>query len=567
MARRRGKVASSPTGGLRIGTSIGIVVIGCGIGGLALATTLGVAWSVVDERSTKLSDDTVAIEDLRRIDDELAAWATKVDLVLGSRQTWFMPDLERSGERLHALLGRMEWGIALEVCGDLDLYIDREITRLHEAVVDFGVGRTDRLSKALAESDKEFTGLLQRFHVAEMQIQGVLIQERLELNTARDVLRTTTWLATGLYLLFIAILWRWASATITRPLGGLARATRESLKSGQSLAADPIGPREVRMLTQSVTSLTDTLESIVYERTASLEEMAELRRVILDTVPLPLVHIGVDGTLLTCNAAYESFFGIRKPSDVIGHSVDELPLGPLLEAADGEHEVVDGEGRRRTVHVFTATVSGDVGWVLCLIDVTESVEHAVRLRSMLSELDHRVRNSLAAIQTLVEMELGRLRPLGFDLSELSGRIQSMARAHELLAIAQWSGVALRESIEIIVNPWASDDGVMTEGVDVRLSPEHAMPVCMMLNELATNAVKHGALSVPAGTLRVAWVLNADELSLTWTEAGGPPIDGEPSSTGTGLKLIHGFVEHELSGTLTMNWLPAGLQASMRFKAV
>ena len=90
---------------------------------------------------------------------------------------------------------------------------------------------------------------------------------------------------------------------------------------------------------------------------------------------------------------------------------------------------------------------------------------------------------------------------------------------------------------------------------------------MMLNELATNAVKHGALSVPAGTLRVAWVLNADELSLTWTEAGGPPIDGEPSSTGTGLKLIHGFVEHELSGTLTMNWLPAGLQASMRFKAV
>jgi two-component sensor histidine kinase len=370
-----------------------------------------------------------------------------------------------------------------------------------------------------------------------------------------------------MYLLFIAILWRWASAKITRPLAGLALATRESLESGKPLAVDPIGPHEVRMLTQSVTSLTDTLESTVQARTASLNEMAELRRVILDTVPLPLVHIGVDGTLLTCNAACESFFGITKSGEVIGHPVDELPLGPLLRAADGEHVVVDGEGRRRTVHVFTATVSGDVGWVLCLIDVTERVEHALRLRSMLWELDHRVRNSLAAIQTLVDMERTSLQPLGADLSDLSGRIQSMARAHELLAVSQWSGVALREAVEIILNPWAADQSVTIEGVDVRLSAERAMPVCMLLNELATNAVKHGSLSVPTGTLRVEWVLKSGDLLLTWIEADGPAIDGDPTSSGSGLELIRGFVEHQLEGALTMNWLPSGLQVSMRFKAV
>ena len=564
--RRSGKAGSLRNRGLRIETAIGIVVIGCGIGGLALVTTLGLAWTSVDQRSTKLSYDTVAIEDLRRIDDELAAWATKVDLVLGSGQTWFMPDLERAGERLHALLGRMEWPVTVEISSDLDSYVSREIARLHEAVVDFGVGRTDRLSQALAASDMEFTELLERFHVADVQIQGTLKQERIALDVARNVLRTTTWVAMGMYLLFIVILWRWASATIIRPLGGLARATRRALDSGHSLAVDPVGPREVRMLTQSVISLTDTLESTVSERTASLEEMAELRRVILDTVPLPLAHIGVDGTLLSCNAACETFLR-STPADVIGQPVDELPLGPLLRAADGEHEVVDVEGRSRNVHVVTATVSGNVGWVLCLIDVTERVEHAMRLRSMLWELDHRVRNSLAAIQTLVNMERGRLDPLGADLSDLSGRIQSMARAHELLGVAQWSGVELREAVEIILNPWVAADDVTIEGVAVRLSADRAMPICMLLNELATNAVKHGSLSVSTGTLRVAWMLKSDYLSLTWEETGGPPVDGEPTSTGAGLELIRGFVEHQLAGSLTINWRPTGLQAIMGFKAV
>jgi two-component sensor histidine kinase len=165
------------------------------------------------------------------------------------------------------------------------------------------------------------------------------------------------------------------------------------------------------------------------------------------------------------------------------------------------------------------------------------------------------------------MEIGRLRPLGVDLSELSGRIKSMGRAHELLAIAQWSGVELRESIEIIVSPWAPEGEATIDGDNVRLSPEYAMPMCMMLNELVTNAVKHGALSVPTGTLRLAWTLKSGDLSLTWTEAGGPAIDGEPKSTGMGLNLIRGFVEHELGGSLTMNWLPEGLRVSMRFKLI
>ena len=402
--------------------------------------------------------------------------------------------------------------------------------------------------------------------MANAEIQGILSVQRVELNQARRILNIVSWVATGLYLAFIALLWRWASATITRPLETLARATRDSLKTGGPLAVESSGPREVRMLTQSVLSLTGSLEAIVQERTVAIEAMAELRRVILNTVPFPLAHIDVNGILLTCNDSYEAFFGVATSTDVIGRSVAELPLGPLLEMDGDEHDVTDGAGHRRTVHLITADVSGEMGQVLCLIDVTDRVEHATRLRVMLRELDHRVRNTLAAVQTLVDMERKRIQPIGADLGELSGRIQSMSQAHDLLAVSQWSGVALRRAVAIILRPWTSKHALTVEGVDVRLAAERAMPVCMLLNELATNAVKHGALSSPEGQIALEWVVDDGDVSLTWTESGGPLLDGQPPQQGTGLGLIHGFIEHQLGGSLEMEWLHKGLRVTMRFAA-
>ena len=95
IGRKVAGIPSDSAHGLRIETAIGVVVVGCGIGGLLLATMLALAWTWIDHRSTELSRDTSAVHDLRRLDDELAEWATKVDLVLGSGQTWFMDDLDR----------------------------------------------------------------------------------------------------------------------------------------------------------------------------------------------------------------------------------------------------------------------------------------------------------------------------------------------------------------------------------------------------------------------------------------------------------------------------------------
>ena len=144
----RRKVAGTPSDsahGLRIGTAIGVVVAGCGIGGLLLATMLAIAWTWVDHRSTELSRDTSAVHDLRRLDDELAEWATKVDLVLGSGQTWFMDDLDRAAARMRTLLEGMKWDAMLTIRGDFDWYLDRELARLDETAANFDLPRRSRL--------------------------------------------------------------------------------------------------------------------------------------------------------------------------------------------------------------------------------------------------------------------------------------------------------------------------------------------------------------------------------------------------------------------------------------
>jgi len=548
---------------LRIRTSIGLVVAGCGIGGLVLATVLAVAWSGVDRRTEKLSVDTAAIVDLRRLDDELSAWATKVDLVLGSGQTWFMEDLERAADRLHRILERMKFDAFQTLTRDLVSYIDVELARLHAAVIDFGDGRADRMDVAHAESVSEFGPLLERFHRIDREIQLLLELQRSELASAHKLLSTVSWAATLLYLLFLSLLWRWSASRITRPLVELAEATRQSMETGAPLSVDPTGPREVRMLTASVQAMTGTLEDAVQSRTADIESMADLRRVVFDTVPLPLAHVGADGTLLGCNRACEQFFAVDRVADVLGRPVRDLPLGVVMDFGAGEHPLEDGHGRKRIVNVVMADVPRARGIVVCLIDVTDRVAQERTLRSMLSELDHRVRNTLAAIQTLVDMET-RSGQVGDG--DLSGRIQSMARAHDLLAASRGESVELGEAVDVILRPWLADCNVQTTGPRVEMRPDRSMPICMVLNELVTNSLKYGAASQPGGCVDVTWTERAGDVTLDWVESGGPPIAAPSASSGTGIGLMRGLVQHQLQGTLTLDWRAEGLRARIQVQA-
>ena len=123
---------------------------------------------------------------------------------------------------------------------------------------------------------------------------------------------------------------------------------------------------------------------------------------------------------------------------------------------------------------------------------------------MLRELDHRVKNNLATILSMADQTARDTDSIQVFQESFSGRVNSMARAHELLAASKWEGVELQEAIRIVMAASRGADRTRMDGVDVMLPPDVATPTCLVLNELATNALKYGSLSVEAGCDAVSW---------------------------------------------------------------
>jgi two-component sensor histidine kinase len=137
---------------------------------------------------------------------------------------------------------------------------------------------------------------------------------------------------------------------------------------------------------------------------------------------------------------------------------------------------------------------------------------------------------------------------------LDGRIQSMATAHALLSRGRWSGVGLTYLIRHQLAPYTTDANTTISGPDVMLTPAQTQAVATVINELATNAAKYGALSVPDGGVSVTWVRTGADavgiLTIIWRELGGPPIMA-PVRSGYGSRLIRDLIPHELGGTVEL----------------
>ncbi|MFC7473285.1 HWE histidine kinase domain-containing protein [Dankookia sp. GCM10030260] len=192
----------------------------------------------------------------------------------------------------------------------------------------------------------------------------------------------------------------------------------------------------------------------------------------------------------------------------------------------------------------------------------EAEEHLVLL---LREVDHRAKNALAVALSLIRLAPRDVPPAEFAATA-EGRITAMARAHALLARGAWTGAELQALAESELPAHAGQ--VRLSGPPARLSAEAVQPVAMLLHELATNAAKHGALSVPGGEVRIAWeFLAADQaLRLTWTEQGGPALAGAPSRRSFGLRLMTQLAERQLAGRLALDWTATGLRATLTLPA-
>jgi len=194
-------------------------------------------------------------------------------------------------------------------------------------------------------------------------------------------------------------------------------------------------------------------------------------------------------------------------------------------------------------------------------DITERKLAEERQGLLVAELDHRVKNILAQVAAVANSTSRGSRSIDEFLRSLDGRIQAMAIAHALLSAAGWRSVGLDALVRNQLAPYATGSNVTISGPDLLLNSAETQAIARVLHELATNAAKYGALSIPGGQVSVSWDRKPNRvvtyLTLVWCEFGGPPVASEHPS-GYGTNLIRNLIPHELGGTVDLVFATEGV---------
>ncbi len=195
------------------------------------------------------------------------------------------------------------------------------------------------------------------------------------------------------------------------------------------------------------------------------------------------------------------------------------------------------------------------------MDRTEAVRAANRQRLLIDELNHRVKNTLATVQSIASQTLRGSGDLATAKQAFEARIIALSKAHNMLSERQWHDTEFGHLVRQELSAYDSSH-VQLGGPALQINSKATVALALVMHEMATNAAKHGALSVPDGRLSVTWFTDDDEnLLIDWQERDGPPTR-EPARTGFGSRLLRTVITGELSGKLTLNYSEQGLVAQM-----
>ena len=239
------------------------------------------------------------------------------------------------------------------------------------------------------------------------------------------------------------------------------------------------------------------------------------------------------------------------PFDTVRHRKDGTPVDVSLTISP----VRDGQGRI----VGASKVARDIG---------ERKGNEKQRDLLMGELDHRVKNALATVQSIVRQSSRNAATLDDFLQSFEGRLLSMAHTHNLLNTGGWRSVSLRRIVTVELSPYDSGEGgrIAIAGEDVPLDSKHVLILGLALHELATNAAKYGALSVPTGRVEISWNVRAAGdgpiLRFQWVESGGPAVEA-PSRRGFGSQLIERGLRHELQADIDLDFHREGVRFSMQ----
>ena len=337
-------------------------------------------------------------------------------------------------------------------------------------------------------------------------------------------------------------------------------------------------PFDTGMVSGFALTLTDLTDRVRAEKSSASERAA---RAIIASANEAVVVCDNDGRITHVNAA---MFAIQE-GDLVGRLFQEAvkltfpAASGIAGSGDLVSRAVSGALQGIEAHAPDAprvkdllisaaplTHEGEAisGCVITMVDFSQRKVAERQQLLLMGELDHRVKNTLALVLSISSRTLSNEDTLqGFQKS-FTGRIQALAATHNLLADKSWANLTIADIVGAELAPFVSlgEGRVQFEHLDIGVAPRAALALGLTIHELATNAVKYGALSAETGQLRLSAEPGPEFLRLDWIESGGPPVR-EPRRKGFGRTVIGRSLQYSPNGGAELNFHPEGVRCSIR----
>src|SRR5665647_2153813 len=290
-----------------------------------------------------------------------------------------------------------------------------------------------------------------------------------------------------------------------------------------------------------------------------------------------------DNPIIFANDSFLSLTGYRR-EEVLGksfnflmaHGADAEALARIKAEFEGSSsngtEILyrrkDGSEFWSAVFISPVRDAGGniIQYFASFADLTKHKDDEVRSRMLIDELNHRVKNTLSTVQSIVWQTL---RTTTDPKAIVESRLFALSRSHDLLTREKWQSAGLLDIAHDALEPFGVSGGradrIVIMGENIRFPPKAALALGIAFNAVSTNAVKYGALSNAAGSILIGWAMETapagKRLLLSWKEEGGPPVT-PPAHKGFGSRVIERGLAHELEGTTHLDYRPDGLVCTM-----
>ncbi len=306
---------------------------------------------------------------------------------------------------------------------------------------------------------------------------------------------------------------------------------------------------------------------------AALAASEESHRRIFDQTSDLIFTADLNEIITACNPAAADAIGLTR-DEAVGRSISEFVSPEDLELArqmlqkkleqggTTRYELrVRSTGEWRYWEVNSGLIFDDTGSPVGIHVVGRDVTERKRLEShqqiLVAELNHRVKNTLAIVQSLAHQTFRKDSPRQDAITTFESRLQALGAAHNLLTSRNWDAASISDVILSALALFCSQERCQAEGPEHRLSPGTAVGLSLAVHELAMNASKYGALSNKSGSISITWTIADGRFELMWLERGGPPVK-PPSRSGFGTRMIKRTLAAEFNGEVDLDFAETGL---------